>query len=326
MWSVVKSVALGILFALLLPATEAAASPRDLLAAGRVDDAIASLQAQLKSSPNDAASYNYLCRAYFALADWDHAVAACEKSVALAPDSSDYHLWLGRAYGEKADRVNPFSAASLAGKVRREFERAVQLNPRSVEARADLAEFYLDAPGIVGGGQDKARAQAAALGSLSQAKAHYVNGRIAEKNKDRVAAEKEYRAAIEDSKGNANDWLNLALFYKHINQFENMEQALEQAANARTAQNEVLVECAEILLPNLCVATLRPTPRPKSLPCLRRTMSWGPRSRSKATDRAPPGSTPPPWHSPAVFPAPGRRFSASAVRTPRPLRLCSDNL
>jgi len=248
MWSVVKSVALGILFALLLPATEAAASPRDLLAAGRVDDAIASLQAQLKSSPNDAASYNYLCRAYFALADWDHAVAACEKSVALAPDSSDYHLWLGRAYGEKADRVNPFSAASLAGKVRREFERAVQLNPRSVEARADLAEFYLDAPGIVGGGQDKARAQAAALGSLSQAKAHYVNGRIAEKNKDRVAAEKEYRAAIEDSKGNANDWLNLALFYKHINQFENMEQALEQAANARTAQNEVLVECAEILL------------------------------------------------------------------------------
>src|SRR5205807_2021766 len=142
--------------------------------------------------PNDAASYNYLCRAYFALADWDHAVAACEKSVALAPDSSDYHLWLGRAYGEKADRVNPFSAASLAGKVRREFERAVQLNPRSVEARADLAEFYLDAPGIVGGGQDKARAQAAALGSLSQAKAHYVN--------------------------------------------------------ARTAQNEVLVECAEILL------------------------------------------------------------------------------
>ena len=248
MWSVVKSVTLSIVFALLLPATQAAASPDDLLAAGRVDDAIASLQAQLKSVPNDAASYHYLCRAYFALGDWNRAISSCEKSVGLAPDNSDYHLWLGRAYGEKADRVNAFSAASLAGKVRREFERAVQLNPKSVEARADLAEFYLDAPGIVGGGQDKARTQAAALSSLSQAKAHYINGRIAEKNKDQVTAEKEYRAAIQDSNGNANDWLNLALFYKHFNRLENMEQALQQAANARTAQNEVLVECAEILL------------------------------------------------------------------------------
>jgi tetratricopeptide (TPR) repeat protein len=248
MCSVVKFLGLTLLFSLLLPATQAAASPNDLLAAGRVDDAIATLQAQLKSSPNDAAAYHYLCRAYFALGDWDRAVSACEKSVALAPDNSDYHLWLGRAYGEKADRVNPFSAASLAGKVRREFERAVQLNPNSVEARADLAEFYLDAPGIVGGGQDKARTQAAALSSLSQAKAHYINGRIAEKNRDRVSAENEYRAAIEDSGGNANDWLNLALFYKHLNRLDEMEQTLERAANARTGQNEVLVECAEILL------------------------------------------------------------------------------
>lgn len=248
MWPVVKFLGLTLLFALLLPATQAAASPSDLLAAGRVDDAIATLQAQLKSSPNDATAYHYLCRAYFAVGDWDHAVSACEKSVALAPVNSDYHLWLGRAYGEKADRVNPFSAASLAGKVRREFERAVQLNPNSVEARTDLAEFYLDAPGIVGGGQDKARTQAAALSSLSQAKSHYINGRIAEKNRDRVSAEKEYRAAIDDSGGNANDWLNLALFYKHVNRLDEMEQALEHAANARTGQNEVLVECAEILL------------------------------------------------------------------------------
>src|SRR5437016_4823746 len=238
MWSVVKSVALGILFALLLPATQAAASSGDLLAAGRVDDAIASLQAQLKSSPNDAASYHYLCRAYFALADWDRAISACEKSVALASENSDYHLWLGRAYGEKADRVNPFSAASLAGKVRREFERAVQLDPKSVEARADLAEFYLDAPGIMGGGQDKSRAQADQLAQLSPEKAHYVLGRLAEKNKDQALAEKEYRAAIDASKGHALEWFNLALFYKHNNRSDEMEKILQRAADA-PSPNEI---------------------------------------------------------------------------------------
>jgi tetratricopeptide (TPR) repeat protein len=235
---------------LLLSATLSAAdvaSPADLLAAGRVDDVINSMQSQLKGAPRDAASYNYLCRAYYAVGDWDRAVSNCEKSVRLKPESSEYHLWLGRAYGEKADHVNPFSAASLAGKLRREFERAVELSPTSSEARSDLAEFYLDAPGIVGGGLDKARTQADALGAIAPAQAHYLKGRIAEKQKDLASAEKEYRAAIKASNGNANDWLNLALFFRHASRWDDMEHALMHAANAPKGQNEVLVEVSEIL-------------------------------------------------------------------------------
>jgi len=235
-------------FALMLPSTQAAAAPNDLLNSGRVDEAIASLQAQVKASPKDALSYHYLCRAYFALGDWDRAISAGEKATALASDNSEYHLWLGRAYGEKADRANPFSAARLAGKLRNEFERAVQLDPKNVDARTDLAEFYIDAPGIVGGGQDKARAQAEALSSLAPHKAQYLNGRIAEKKKDSAGAEKAYRSAIEASQGNANDWLNLALFYKHTSRFDEMEKAINHAVMAPTGQNEVLVECGDILL------------------------------------------------------------------------------
>src|SRR5215470_15527304 len=92
------------LVALVLPAIAAAAdSPLDLLAAGRVDDAILTINGQLNSQPNDAASYNLLCRAYFAVANWDRAISACERAVALEPKSGEYHLWLGRSYGEKAD-------------------------------------------------------------------------------------------------------------------------------------------------------------------------------------------------------------------------------
>ncbi|SRR5581483_3537700 len=233
---------------LFLPATRAAASPSDLLAAGRVDEAIASLQAQLKSSPSNASYYNDLCRAYFSVEDWDRAISSCEKAVSLDSSNSDYYLWLGRSYGEKAERANPLSAMSLARKLRKAFETAVELNPSNVDARVDLAEFYMEAPGVVGGGQDKARAQAAALANIAPSKSHYVYGRLAERNKDLPSAEKEYRAAIEAGSNHASDWLNLALFYKHQNRLDDMEQALRRAVTAHSGQNEVLVESADLLV------------------------------------------------------------------------------
>lgn len=238
-----------LLAAFVFPAIAAAAdSPTELLAAGRVDDAISTLSSRISATPNDAASHNLLCRAYFAEGNWDRAIAACEKAVSLQPNIGEYHLWLGRTYGEKADASNFFSAAGLAKKVRTEFERAVQLDPDNVSARTDLAEFYLEAPGIVGGGQDKARAQAEIVAKLNPAKAHWIQGRLAEKNKDLSAAELEYRAAIDASHGGANAWLNLGLFYRKTGRLDEMQNALKKAAAAPMDQPEVLVDAASTLL------------------------------------------------------------------------------
>src|SRR5271154_4098178 len=174
---------------LILSSYSASQTPQDLLSAGRVDQAIQTLEQQLQTAPT-AEAYNQLCRAHFELGAWDAGIPACEKAVSLAPDNGLYHLWLGRIYGEKADHSGFLKAAGLAGKVRTEFERAVELSPKSWEARADLAEFYLEAPGIVGGGKDKARAQAESLVPLNPSMAHWVKGRIAERNKDNPAAER----------------------------------------------------------------------------------------------------------------------------------------
>jgi tetratricopeptide (TPR) repeat protein len=219
-----------------------------LLAAGRVDDAITTLRSKINASPSDAEAYNLLCRAYFSMGDWDRGISACEKAIALDPSNSRYHMWLGRIYGEKANDVIFWKAASLAGKVRNEFEAAVRLDPNNVDARSDLGEFYLEAPGIVGGGRDKAEAQAHALAALDAAKAHYLNGRIAEKRKDLVAAEKEYRAAIEASHGSALTWFNLALFFRHQQRWDDMEDAIRHAVSAQVDRPEILMESGEVLL------------------------------------------------------------------------------
>ena len=233
---------------LLLALPSAAAnSAKDLLSAGRVDEAISALNGRVSSSPSDAESFNLLCRAYYALEDWDRAESACKKAVSLDPNTSRYHRWLGRVYGEKANRANFLSAAGLAGKVRDEFQRAVDLDQADTNARIDLAEYFLEAPGIVGGGQDKARTQAKTIGTLDPAMEHWVYARIAEKNRDAATAEREYHQVISLSKGDAEAWLNMALFLRRQKRYDDMEQAIVKASQAAMLKPEVLVDAAQTL-------------------------------------------------------------------------------
>ena len=51
-------------------------------------------------------------------------------------------------------------------------------------------------------------------GALNPAREHWVYARIAENKKDFATAEREYRQYIELSKGDAEAWLNLALFLR----------------------------------------------------------------------------------------------------------------
>ncbi|HYM77199.1 MAG TPA: tetratricopeptide repeat protein [Candidatus Dormibacteraeota bacterium] len=232
----------------LLTAVSLASSPQDLLASGHVDEAVAALEQQVRQAPNDAAGYNLLCRAYFMMEEWDRGIANCERARNLDPQNSVHYLWLGRIYGEKADRAGLLSAGGLGKKSRTAFERAVELDPRNWEARKDLAEFYFSAPGIVGGGKDKARDQAEAIRALNPAAADWVVGQIAEKNRDYPAAEREYRAAIAASKSGVWAWVELAIFFRHINRLDDMEKALLEAETAPVDHHEALMDGASLLM------------------------------------------------------------------------------
>jgi tetratricopeptide (TPR) repeat protein len=220
----------------------------EMLSAGRVDDAIDSLQTQIQQSGASARAYYLLCRAYYMLGDWDRGIDACEQASKLDPQVGLYHLWLGRAYGEKADRSNMFSASRLAKKVRESFERAVELDPTNWKARADLAEFYVEAPGVMGGGKEKALQEAVTIAPLNPAMAHWVAAQVAEKDKDPVTAEREYRAAIAASNSGARAWEDLASFLKKSHRLDEMDQALKHLESARLDEPDALMDGAHMLL------------------------------------------------------------------------------
>jgi len=196
----------------------------DLLASGRMNEAVSSL-----GSNGDAESLNFLSRAYFAMENWDEAVRYGERAVQLDPNNAWYHLWLGREYGRKAGDSKPFSAAANAKKAKSEFERAVQLDPSNVAARLDLAQYYTEAPGIMGGGVEKARDQAAHVAKYDPGTAHLILARVAEKQKQYPEAESEFRAAIQQAKNPADMWLQLADFYRERGRLDDMQAAVHSA-------------------------------------------------------------------------------------------------
>jgi cytochrome c-type biogenesis protein CcmH/NrfG len=237
-----------ILLAAVLSLQASPTADEQLLAAGKVDDLVSMIQQRIGQSPRDAVAQNLLCRAYFMMEEWDHAIPACERAEYLDPQNSNYSLWLGRAYGEKADRSSFVSAPGLAKKSRAAFERAVELDPKNVEAHVDLGEFYAEAPGIIGGGKDKAYRQADLLMPLNQAMGHWVLARIAEKEKDPAKAEREYRAEIATSNSSVRGWVDLANFFMYAHRYDEMRDALIHAETAPVDRPESIMHAGNLLL------------------------------------------------------------------------------
>jgi tetratricopeptide (TPR) repeat protein len=114
----------------------------------------------VQEQPTNAMGAFYLGRTYFAQEQFEQAIEWLDKAIVLDGRNADYHLWLGRACGYQAQRASLLWQFPLARRVRQHFERAVELNPDHIPARADLAEYYMKAPWFLGGSTEKAEEQA----------------------------------------------------------------------------------------------------------------------------------------------------------------------
>ena len=199
------------------------------LQAGQADSALAQIAALPQAGANVAQAQNLACRVHFSLQQWDAAIGECRRAVNLDGQNSADHMWLGRALGERAGRASFLSAYSLAKQVRSEFETAVHLNPHSAEALTDLGEFYQGAPGVIGGGLDKAEGVAAQLDKVDPVRAGELRAHIAEARNDYGTAERELKQAIAVAAHPALVWTSLASFYRHRKRWDEMESAVKSA-------------------------------------------------------------------------------------------------
>jgi tetratricopeptide (TPR) repeat protein len=165
-------------------------------------------------------------RAALARNDPETAAGLLEKAVAQNPNSAEAHYLLGSAYGTLAQRASIFKQPGLAKKTRQEFERAVQLNPNDLSARFGLLEYYMIAPGFMGGDQQKAIEQANEIKRRDSSDGHRAFAFIYSRQKKPELARKEYLDGVreEPNSPKAHYWLGIS----HLTNDKNYKAATDE--------------------------------------------------------------------------------------------------
>lgn len=210
------------LLVLAAPALLAAQTPNveRLYRDRKFDEARTILRAQIARDKNDHVSLYWMGRIAEDEEKFGESMDWFEKAIKLNDTSALYHAWLGNAAGGEAQRANKLRQPFLARKVKSEFERAVQLDPKMLDPRFGLVDFYTMAPGFMGGSIDKAKEQAREIGKMHPFRGHFAEARIANRQKNIPAEEAAYKAAVAASPDSGTTFYNLGSFYRRHSRWD----------------------------------------------------------------------------------------------------------
>ena len=226
-------------FALLAAAAAAplraqcSAATQRLITDQKFDDARAEVEALIKKNPADDAALHCMGMVYLAMDKPPDAIDWFEKSVKANDKSSAHHLWLGNALGEQASHTNKLKLPFLARRVKGEFDKAVDLDPKSWEARHGLIQFYSQAPGVMGGSMDKAKEQAREIGKFDVIRGHLEMAALLERDKDFAGAEREFNAVLSAAPDSAIGYNALGNFYRRQKRYTDAVSVYEKLLHAK---------------------------------------------------------------------------------------------
>ena len=176
-----------------------------------------------------APEYALMGKCYYKLEKYKNATEALEKAVLADPHNSHYMNWLGKAYGKRAETSSFFTAPSYATKARHYFEQAVELDPTNLDALDDLLDYLMEAPGFLGGGQEKAAQLAERIRKQNPTQYHFMMARLAEKRKQWQEAEQHWRKAVELAPSEEGLLIGLAKLLARQSRHSESEQVFAQA-------------------------------------------------------------------------------------------------
>ncbi len=226
----------------------AAVAQDDSAAAQRLYDRTeyqAALAILKKVEPKSAADWELEGRCRYMLGDFKPATDLFEKAVRLEPASSDHYLWLGRAWGRRAETSVFFMAIKYAANARQNFEQAVQLDPGNKDAVDDLFSYYLSAPGFLGGGIDRALRLSDVIHRNDPVEYHWALAQIAIERRQYDLAEGQLKKAVDLAPRQVSRLVELARFLAGQGRIGESEAAFDRAARIDPGDKKLLFGRAE---------------------------------------------------------------------------------
>jgi tetratricopeptide (TPR) repeat protein len=138
------------------------------------------------------------------------------RAVEQQPNRAEAHFWLAEVAGTLAAQRWAVSAFFLAKRSKREFIRAVQLEPRNPLYIEGLGRYLARAPGIVGGDRDSARKLAVNLQRIDEMRGTSLLVELLWRSRipaDRVRADSLIEAFARSGAGGREGQIRLAMFF-----------------------------------------------------------------------------------------------------------------
>lgn len=230
---------------------------RALMQDRKYKEAKAVFESILNKDDNNAEAHLYLGMLYLNRNNPENNVEAAvdqtEKAVELAPDNAECQYGYGAALGTKVRNAGVIKQMILAPKIRKAFQRAVELNPKHVQARLGLAQYYMMAPSIAGGDEQEAWKQIDEVVKLDEVQGRLTRAWFLEREKKNDDAEKEYRTLLSSKPKEWRIWKTYGYFEyrlqrydKSIDCFEKYVELCPTTADSYQSLAEALLKTGEI--------------------------------------------------------------------------------
>ncbi len=182
----------------------------------------------LNDHPNNIKTLEYLGDIQSAYKKWDLAVNYYMTLKNLNPQSANFQYKYGGALAMVAKESYKLKAVTMIDEIESSFLKAIQIDPKHIDARWALVELYLQLPAIIGGSETKSNRYANELLRLSTVDGYLAKGHIAEYFSRYEEAEKQYKVAIAIGNSKATYQKLADLYRNKLNQPEKAKQIMAE--------------------------------------------------------------------------------------------------
>lgn len=207
-----------------------------LYKANKLEEAKSNLEDYGSRTPEFEKAQYYLGRIAFDQEEYSDAIDYFKEAIDKNDQNADYYAWLGNAYGVYTQNASKIRQGILAPKIKKNYEKAVALDPQNLDAQWGLLEYYSQAPGFMGGSMEKATVTANTILEFNKKEGYRALSSVYQRDEKYEEAEKAFVKLVElDTNYMAslgNFYQNRALYDKAFLLFEKLSTSQPENTNA----------------------------------------------------------------------------------------------